>query len=148
MPGTSTTRWGTYTVTVTVRDDDGGESDTSTTVVDVGGACPSAPKIVPSLWAASETAKYAVDLTGDGTVADGLVHSNNDVRIVGNGKELSGGVEYVTNNNVSGSGHVIDPEPVKGEVAPYPVEWLLSDYKPGGVVQGRLGESYIDSHSF
>ncbi len=45
---------GTYTVTVTVRDDDGGESDTSTTVVDVGGVGLSAPKIVPSSWAASK----------------------------------------------------------------------------------------------
>ena len=135
---------GTYTVTVTVADDDGGESDTSTTVVDVGGAGPAAPKVVPSLWAASETAKFAVDLTGDGTVADGLVHSNHDVRIAGNGKQLTGGVEYASELTVSGSGHVIDPEAVKADVSPYPVEWVLEDYRPGGVVQERLGTGYVD----
>ena len=135
---------GHFDVTVTVTDDDGGVSQVSRTTVDVGGAGRATPQLVPSLWAASQTAKFGVDLTGDSTTIDGLVHSNGEIRVSGNTKRLTGGTEYAGRLIVSGSGHVVDPAAVKTAVAPYPVSWLLSDYAPGGSVARRLGAAYVD----
>jgi len=135
---------GHFDVTVTVTDDDGGVSQVSRTTVDVGGAGRATPQLVPSLWAASQTAKFGVDLTGDSTTIDGLVHSNGEIRVSGNTKRLTGGTEYASRLVVSGSGHVVDPAAVKTAVAPYPVSWLLSDYAPGGPVARRLGAAYVN----
>ncbi len=135
---------GHFDVTVTVTDDDGGVSQVSRTTVDVGGAGRATPQLVPSLWAASQTAKFGVDLTGDSTTVDGLVHSNGDIRVAGNTKRLTGGTEYAGRLTVSGSGHVVNPAAVKTAVAPYPVSWLLSDYAPGGPVARRLGAAYVN----
>ena len=101
---------GSYHVTVTLTDDDGGSA-----TVDLGQVSVAEPVAV---WANSKTAAKTFDWTGGGGSITGRVHSNREVKIAGTlPKSIIGPTEYVTTITVSGP-HTVTP--VQSTVQPYP----------------------------
>ncbi len=128
---------GSYHVTVTLTDDDGGSA-----AVDLGQVSVAEPVAV---WANSKTAAKTFDWTGGGGSITGRVHSNREVKIAGTlPKSIIGPTEYVTTITVSGP-HTVTP--VQSTVQPYPVTYNLADYAPGGKVAIQVGAAYFNHTS-
>jgi RHS repeat-associated protein/uncharacterized repeat protein (TIGR01451 family) len=124
---------GSYTVSLTVIDDDGGV-DTVT-----AGAT-----ITPTVGIyATGISGNAFDWTGgSGTIA-GLVHSNAGVRVRGSSKSLVGGVEYVTSASIASSTTVSPPASVSS-AQDAPIAYFLADYAPAGRAAVEAGATYHD----
>jgi len=99
-------------------------------------------KSVPALWALATTGNNVIKLNGANTIVNGLVHSNADVYVPGNGDVLQPGTEYVTTITVKGNSGASVPNPVK--VSPGPAPWSVNvaDYRPGGAKALAAGSSY------
>ncbi|HET9520076.1 MAG TPA: PKD domain-containing protein, partial [Candidatus Limnocylindrales bacterium] len=125
---------GTFDVTVTLTDDDGGS-----TTVDLGQTSVGEPVAV---WANSSSAAKTFEWTGGGGSITGRVHSNREVKIAGTQpKSINGPTEYVTSITVTGP-HTVTP--VQSTVQPIPVIYSLADYAPGGTVATQVGSAYYN----
>ncbi|MEQ1504770.1 MAG: PKD domain-containing protein [Myxococcota bacterium] len=130
---------GSYPISATIADDDGGTSTIALTSssVEVGRSV--------AIWATSATGN-GVDWTGGGGSVSGLVHSNGGIRVKGAGKSLVGGVEYGTTVSLPG-GTVVDPPAVKVSAGTAPVTFTVDDYRPGGAAAIAAGLDYHDMTS-
>jgi hypothetical protein len=108
------------------------------------GACSrysaSATQVVPALWATS-TSPFALKLNGANTTVNGLVHSNADVVINGNGDMVSPRVEYVTTYTNGANGASV-PAPVRVTASTLAGTVNVADYRPGGVRALAAGANY------
>ena len=124
---------GSYHVTVTLTDDNGGNATTDLGQVVVGEPV--------AIWANSTTANKTFDWTGGGGSITGRVHSNNEVKVAGANKSIDGPTEYVTDISANGSQVTT---PVQSTIQPFPVTYNLADYAPGGAVAAQVGGAYYD----
>jgi hypothetical protein len=118
---------GAYTVVLTVDDHDGG------LFVDMASAHHSPPVAV---WAGSSTLRKSLEWSGCSGTITGLVHSNQDLWLGGGGKAIDGVVEHVGGTHLRGDITLSDA-PAVGAVAPSPVQFEASAWRPGGVPRPR-----------
>lgn len=85
-----------------------------------------------AIWANSTTHKHAIQWSGSKNVVNGKVHSNNDIRVSGSSNIINGTTEYVSTFTDSGSNNTYTPPPIKVQPEPYPIQYNIADYKPGG----------------
>jgi RHS repeat-associated protein/uncharacterized repeat protein (TIGR01451 family) len=126
---------GSYTATLTLRDDDGGEA-----VVVVDEATVVAPT---AIWAGSTDAANGLWVSGAHTVVDGATHSNADLRANGAQKTFTGPTTYVRKLTVNGN-HTFDPPATRTDVQGPPVPFTIADYQPGGRAALAVGDAYHD----
>ena len=127
---------GSYTVTITITDDDGGAATTTVAGLQV---------IVPvALWANSNGADTAMETTSGAVTVTGLTHTNDDFRIRGGAKSFTGPTEYVRTLDVGGAGATFVPPAVKTAIKPFPLTFPIVDYRPGGRAAVEAGPAYHD----
>ena len=85
-----------------------------------------------AIWANSTTRKHAIQWFGSKNVVNGNVHSNNDIKVSGSSNMIIGTTEYVSTFTDSGSNNTFIPPPIKVSPEPFPVQYNIEDYKPGG----------------
>ena len=125
---------GSYTVKITVTDDDGGAATTTVAGLQV---------IVPvALWANSNGTDAAMESTSGAVTVTGLTHTNDDLRIRGGAKTFSGPTEYVRTLDVGGAGATFDPAAVKTAIKPFPITFPIAQYRPGGRASIEAGPAY------
>ena len=129
---------GSYDVVVTVTDDDGGVSTDTIDTLTVAEPV--------AVWANGTGEKKTLDWNGGSGTIEGLIHSNNELRITGDAKTVLGGAEYVNKLTLS-NGHTIEPPPVQVAVSDFPITFDIADYEPGGVVAVQVGDHYFDRSS-
>lgn len=97
-----------------------------------------------SIWADSAAPSEALDWSGNGNEAHGLVHSNAGLKLSGSENVLRAAVRYVTTYQQGGSRNQFasPPQQVSIHTRPYAVD--LASYKPGGAVQQATGSHYFD----
>lgn len=127
---------GTYDVTVILTDDDGGED-----VASISGFEVHSPVAV---WANSETAPKTLNWSGASGSIEGRVHTNNELRFVGQTKSVAGPATYAGSLSADTDRHIFDPEPVEAPVEDFPVRFDVADFRPDGPVSVAVGESYHD----
>lgn len=130
---------GSFSVAITVADDDGGEAITTLGSFSV---------VVPvAIWANSNNSDAAMETTSGAATFEGLVHTNDDLRIRGGAKVFRGPVEYVRTLDVGGSGASFDPPPVQTAVKPLPLRFDIADYRPAGRAAVQAGAAYHNMSS-
>ena len=95
-----------------------------------------------AIWANSTTHKRAIQLSGSRNMVNGKVHSNNDIKVSGSSNMIKGTTEYVSTFTDSGSNNTYIPPPIKVSPAPFPVQYDIEDYKPGGKEAIAAGDKY------
>ncbi len=138
---------GSYTVSVTVVDDDGDAAETRSTMVVVSDAGAPATNLGVALWANSSTAKQTIQVSGSGQRIVGLTHSNNELKVTGSNKVFTGGTEYATKIQTSGSGNTFSPSPVQTPPSGFPKVFPIADYQPGGRAAVAAGAAFFDMSS-
>ncbi|WP_109474665.1 PKD domain-containing protein [Ornithinimicrobium cavernae] len=130
-------RPGSYAVTITVVDKDGGTGTADAATVDVAEPV--------ALWAGSTTAPLTLDWSGGGGAVTGRVHSNHELRVRGATKSVTGATTYAHSISADTDRHVFSVVPARAavEVEP-PVAFALADYRPGGRAALDAGEDYHD----
>ena len=130
---------GSFTVSISVVDDDGGTATTSVSSFSV---------IVPvAIWANSNSTDAAMEATSGAVTFEGLVHTNDDLRVRGGPKTFHGPVEYVRTLDVGGVAATFDTPPTQVAVAPFPIRFNIADYRPGGRAAVEAGSAYHDVSS-
>lgn len=113
---------GVYSVTLTVTDNDGGiGTNVLTLTVEQNYA----------VWGNYATGTNVVDFSGDGTVINGRIHSNNDIYIGGSGKIFNSTTTFVTTFTDAGNNN-IHPIIVQASARQLPLLFDVQDYQPGG----------------
>ena len=97
-----------------------------------------------ALWANAANGRGGLVWSASSSNADGLVHSNRDLRINGSTNALVGGTEYGRQLRVTGRDNVIDPAATKVAPVDYPVAFDIADYRPGGAVAFAARSQYFD----
>lgn len=128
--------YGTFSVTVTLTDDDGGTAVASVAQLEV-----QAPVAV---WAHSETASRSLDWNGSAGRIEGRVHSNNELRFTGATKTVVGPSTYAGALSADTDRHIFDPVPTEAPVQDWPIRYDVADYEPGGPVAIAVGAAYHD----
>jgi len=123
---------GAYTATITIIDDDGA----AVTVESVG------VEVAESVAVWSGGSDFGIEWSGSDNVVSGLLHSNDFLKMNGS-NSIVGSVEYVTGLDDSGE-QPFDQQPQQVEIAPYPVNFDLADYQPGGRAAIDAGANYFD----
>ncbi len=91
-----------------------------------------------ALFGGSQTCQNTVDWSGSDTLIQGDVHSNHDIHIGGHTNLVQGAVTYVSTVDAPPGNVTFDPSPPANPrrvaVEPYPVDFSLADFAPGGSV--------------
>lgn len=132
---------GTYAIEVTVTDDDGGTT-ASTTSVEVGGSGVPLPDPGIGLWGDIAGESRSVWLAGSGHQVIGRTHANGTLRANGNGHSFVGATTVV--DGVSGGGASFDPAPEQVDLADPPFQLDVDDYAPGSDAAAAAGDDYRD----
>ncbi|MEX2586677.1 MAG: hypothetical protein WD602_01610, partial [Actinomycetota bacterium] len=97
---------------------------------------------VAALWATIQ-GPSALEITGAGTKATGLVHSDGNLSITGSDMQLTAGVEYGANLTTELLGtNTIDPAPRQVEPGGSPITRQIEDFRPGGEIAQQAGANY------
>ena len=95
-----------------------------------------------AIWANSTTHKHAIQWSGSRNMVNSGVHSNNDIRVSGSSNRIKGTTENVSTFTDSGSNNTFIPPPIKVSPEPFPVQYDITDYKPGGSEAIAVGSKY------
>ena len=87
-----------------------------------------------AIWANSTTASDTFWSTGGHHEINGIVHSNNEIRVTGSHTAFYGGTHYVTDITITGSHHIFNPSPEQVSIQPLLITYNIEDYKPGGTI--------------
>ena len=90
------------------------------------------PIVTDAIWANSTTHKHAIQWSGSRNMVNGGVHSDNDIRVSGSSNTINGTTTYVSTFTDSGSNNIYTPLPIKVSPEPFPIQYNVEDYKPGG----------------
>ena len=88
-----------------------------------------------AIFAGSTTCQNAIDWSGSSTTVEGRVHSNHDIHVGGQVNVVEGIVTYVSNVDAPADKITYVPSvgnPQLAGVLPYPVNFTIADYGPGG----------------
>ena len=128
-----------YTGSFNMSNHSEGDYKVEVTATDAGGFAGVGSKnfsygygIVYAIWANSTKHKDAIHWSGSKNVVRGDVHSNNDVKVSGSSNMIIGTTEYVSKFKDSGKKNTFIPPPIKVSPEPFPVQYNISDYAPGG----------------
>jgi RHS repeat-associated protein/uncharacterized repeat protein (TIGR01451 family) len=140
---------GTYTVGVTVTDDDGGTALSSVEIVIENGGVPQ-PVSGVAIWGDDPDAKEAVKISGGRHQIMGLLHSNSAFVNSGNDSVFTGGTQFVDGekSKPKTESNVYDPAPVVVDVRNRPVSFDVADYQPGGSAAVAAGDQFFDLSEF
>jgi Flp pilus assembly protein TadG len=107
-----------------------------------------------AIFAGSETcAPKTIDWPGSNNHVTGAIHSNNELYLGGTGNVVDGSTTSVDEADIN-AGNTLNPAPAPGSVLPYPVDFTIAEYAPGGAKadlaagQGRYynaGNNKIDT---
>ncbi len=100
-----------------------------------------------ALWANSSGGSGGLVLSASSSTANGLVHSNRDLKISGSRNLLLGGTEYGRRLQLKGHKNVINPPAAKVAPGGSPIEFDIGDYRPGGAAAVAAGQEYFDATS-
>ncbi|HEY0639430.1 MAG TPA: PKD domain-containing protein [Pseudonocardiaceae bacterium] len=126
---------GTYQLTVTLTDDDGGQVTRSVGQLQV--------QMPVAVWANSTAARSLNWGGAEGTV-QGRVHTNGELRFVGAPKTVVGATTYAGSLSADTTRNSFDPAPVQVPTQPFPVTFDLAEYRPGARVAEEIGSAYHD----
>jgi hypothetical protein len=104
-----------------------------------------------AIWANSTTDKHTIHWSGSKNVVNGNVHSNNDIKVSGSSNMIIGTTEYVSTFTDSGSNNTFIPPPIKVSPQPFPIQYDISEYAPGGpeaVAAGSEGKYHYIKKDF
>jgi predicted ribosomally synthesized peptide with SipW-like signal peptide len=87
-----------------------------------------------AIWANNTTASRTFWSTGSHHEINGIIHSNNEIRVTGSHTAFYGGTHYVSTITITGSHHIFNPSPEQVTVKPLPITYNIDDYKPGGAI--------------
>ncbi len=130
---------GTYSITLTLTDDDGGTSSVAAATFEVA-----EPVAIWGNRSEGSGLDRVIEWTGGNSVVNGRVHSNAGIKEGGAASTFIGGFEYVTTITDVGADDVFDPAPAQVGVEPLPVSFDLADYQPGGRAALAAGDRYFD----
>ncbi len=119
---------GTYNLQVNATDNSTNRNSNTSVRIQLSVTAP-VPETY-AIWANSTTHKHAIQWSGSRNMVNGKVHSNNDIRVSGSSNIINGTTEYVSFFTDSGSNNTYTPIKVPPE--PYPIQYNIADYKPGG----------------
>lgn len=97
-----------------------------------------------ALFAGSTSCTDALLIEGEGLTVVGGTHSNNDIRITANNSTLSGGTTYAGTYTDTGNNNAVTPQTGGVSARPYPIDFQIADYQPGGSVATSAGSQYFD----
>ncbi len=114
-------------------------------------ACASPPLGGPyAVFAGSTTCPDAISFSGANRTINGGVHSNNDVKITSSGTVINGTTTYLNGSAPAGSitfnPSTDNPTQLTGPL-PYPDDFSLADYQPGGAKAVLAGTKYHNAGS-
>lgn len=130
---------GTYTVSVVLRDDDGGRDEEVVAQLRVQSPV--------AVWANSSTLSRALDWSGASGSIEGRVHTNGELRFVGQSKSVDGPTTYAGRLAADTERNIFVPKPVAAPVQPFPYRYEVADYRPGQRVAREVGAAYRDMSS-
>ena len=132
---------GSYSVSISVIDDDGGAAPVVVPVsIAVGGAVRPVPGV--AVWA-DDASGGGVRFAGRNMNVSGRVHSNSGLTVNDDGITVSGEVTAVGSVVDTGRNHSIDTATQVAVLSP-PVPFVLTDYQPGGRAATAAGAAYVD----
>jgi len=121
---------GTYDLQITAIDNSTNRNSNTSVSIPLTVTAP-AP-VTYAIWANSTKHKHAIQWSGSSNVVNGGVHSNNDIKVSGSSNIIKGTTEYVSMFTDSGSNNSYIPPPIKVSPEPFPIQYNVADYKPGG----------------
>jgi len=103
---------------------------------------------VAALWATIQ-GPGALEITGVGTKATGLVHSDGSLSIVGSDMQFTAGVEYGANLTTELLGtNTLDPAPRQVEPGGSPITRQIEAFRPGSQIAQKAGSNYRAINAF
>ncbi len=130
---------GTYAVSVVLRDDDSGRDEKAVAQLQVQSPV--------AVWANSSTLSRALDWSGASGTIEGRVHTNGELRFVGQSKSVDGPTTYAGRLSADTERNIFAPKPVAAPVQPFPYRYEVADYRPGQRVAREVGAAYKDMSS-
>lgn len=130
---------GTYAVSVVLRDDDSGRDEKVVAQLLVQSPV--------AVWANSSTLSRALDWSGASGSIKGRVHTNGELRFVGQSKSVDGPTTYAGRLSADTERHIFAPAPAVAAVQPFPYRYEVADYRPGQRVAREVGAAYRDMSS-
>lgn len=98
-----------------------------------------------ALFAYGSTCDDELIIQGNGLEVFGAAHSNGDVEMTGENHEVADGIGYGDDFTDSGSTNTYTAAPAG--FRPYPIEFDIADYRPGGAVAVDAGSQYYEVDS-
>jgi len=120
---------GTYNLQITAIDNSTNRNSNTSVSIQLTVTAP-AP-VTYAIWANS-TKGNAIQWSGSSNEVNGGVHSNNDIKVRGSSNIIKGTTEYVSTFTDFGSNNTYIPPPIKVSPEPFPIQYNVADYKPGG----------------
>ena len=130
---------GTYYLQVNATDDSTNRNSNTSVSIQLAVTAP-AP-VTYAIWANS-TKGNAIQWSGSRNVVNGGVHSNNGIKVSGSSNMIIGTTEYASKFTDSGSNNTFIPPPIKVSPEPFPIQYNVEDYKPGGKEAIDAGDKY------
>lgn len=121
---------GTYNLQVNATDNSPNRNLNTSVSILLTVTAPAPAPVTYAIWANS-TKGNAIQWSGSRNMVNGGVHSNNGIRVSGSSNIIKGTTEYVSTFTDSGSNNTYIPPPIKVSTEPFPIQYNISDYKPG-----------------
>lgn len=85
-----------------------------------------------------------IEISGNNLTVNGGAHSNEDVTLTGEGHVIEGSTGYVPPGAFTDTGSTNSYSETTTSPQPYPIDFQITDYRPGGSVASAAGTQYFD----